>query len=284
MKLPEGKSRLDLVREGHLDPSVSKRGRLIVSVDKIAEDPKNERKTFRNMDGLVSSIMAVGVIEPITVTPEEGGIYRIITGHRRYRAAKEAGLQQIEVLIRDPEDERARRIKSVVSNVQREDIGPVEMAEALQSLLEDDQVTSQRQLAIVIGKKETWVSDMLGILRLQPKLRQKLQTSETSLPYDAVAKIARLKDEEIQKRLVADLLKGATNRDIRQKIDELKGKKSPVELTPAKPKEVFSTDQEVTIIAQSKTEKLTDERVIKALEQALQQKRNEVAPKLAVVS
>jgi len=174
MKLPEGKSRLDLVRAG-VDTGVGKRGRLVVAIEKVAEDPNNERKTFRSMDGLVASIKAVGVIEPITVMPEEDGVFQIFTGHRRYRAAKGAGLTQVEVLIREPEDERARRIKSVVSNVRREDIGPVEMAEALQSLLdENNDIQTQDELARVIGKDKTWVSGMLRILTLPPKLLRKV--------------------------------------------------------------------------------------------------------------
>src|SRR5690242_18759616 len=104
MNLPKGKTRLDLVREGLAgDNSIKKRGRLIVGISKLKEDPKNERKTFRNMQGLIASIKAVGLIEPITVTPEANDRYKIITGHRRFRAAKAAGLDQVEVLIRDPE-------------------------------------------------------------------------------------------------------------------------------------------------------------------------------------
>src|SRR4051812_11596162 len=129
-KLPEGKTRLDLVKEGlgAADAGLKKRGRLVVSIDRLKEDERNERRTFRNMDGLIASIKAVGLIEPITVTPEEGteGTYRIVTGHRRYRAAKAAGLSQVEILIREPDDELIRRIKSIISNVQREDVGPVE--------------------------------------------------------------------------------------------------------------------------------------------------------------
>src|SRR5690349_10117762 len=148
MQLPPGKTRLDLVREGLPDAGIKKRGRLIVSITKLREDPRNERKTFRNMEGLIASIKAVGLIEPITVTPEAEDTYQIITGHRRYRAAKAAGLEQVEVLIREPEDERIRRQKSVISNVQREDVGPVEMAEALQSMMEeDDRIQSQDDLA-----------------------------------------------------------------------------------------------------------------------------------------
>ena len=195
-KLPEGKSRLDLVREG-VGTGVAKRGRFVVSVDKVVEDPRNERKTFRNMDGLIASIEAVGVIEPLTVTPEEDGTYRIITGHRRFRAAKAAGLDTVEVLIRDPETEQARRRKSIVSNVQREDLGPVEAAEGLQALLdEDDAIHTQEGLATVLGKSKQWVSEMLRILTLPPRLQEKVRTSELTLPYDAITRVARLLDEK----------------------------------------------------------------------------------------
>ena len=83
MKLPEGKSRLDLVKAGLIGGLV-KRGRLVVSLDRLLEDPQNERKTFRNMEGLIASVKVFGVIEPITVMPEGDG-FRILTGHRRAR-------------------------------------------------------------------------------------------------------------------------------------------------------------------------------------------------------
>ena len=136
MNLPEGKSRLDMVKAG-LIGGLTKRGRLVVSVDRLVEDPRNERKTLRNMEGLIQSVKAFGVIEPITATPEGDG-YRILTGHRRARAAKAAGLKEVEIIVRDPDDEMVRRRKSIVSNVQREDVGAIEMAEALQSILTDD--------------------------------------------------------------------------------------------------------------------------------------------------
>ncbi len=80
---PARQSRLSLIKAGFIGES-TKRGRLIVAISKIVEDPNNERKTFRNMDGIIASVKAVGLIEPITVTPE-GDLFRIVTGHRRYR-------------------------------------------------------------------------------------------------------------------------------------------------------------------------------------------------------
>ena len=129
-KLPDGKSRLDLVKSG-LTGGLPKRGRFIVSIDRLQEDPENERKIFHNMDDMIESVRRHGIIEPITVT-QEGENYRILTGHRRYRAAKAVGLTELEVLVREADDQITRRFKSLISNIQRENIGAVELAETLQ--------------------------------------------------------------------------------------------------------------------------------------------------------
>lgn len=273
MLLPEGKSRLDMVREGLAEGGVKKRGRLIVSIAKLKEDPHNERKTFRNMEGLIASIKAVGLIEPITVTAEADDRYQIITGHRRFRAAQAAGLEVVEILIRDPEDELTRRQKSVISNVQREDVGPVEMAEALQAMIdEDDRIKSQDDLSSIIGKDKTWVSGMLRILSLPIPLQQRVGATQQSVAYDAMIRIARLDNPQQQEQLVEMLLGGATGRDIRRQIETLKGVskdgKNTAKSNP-KPKRVYRTKYQATVIVQSTTKRLTQDQVIDALQEAL---------------
>ena len=285
MKLPEGKNRLDLVREGLVSGGVKKQGRLIVSITRLREDPKNERRTFREMDGLVASIKSVGLVEPITVTALTGegpstssgqgseALYQIVTGHRRFRAAREAGLTEVEVLIREPEDETRRRVKSIVSNVQREDIGPVEMAEALQSLIDDRQVENQQKLSELIGKDKTWVSRMLRILDLPVDLKAKVASTQLSVSYDSVAEIARLKGEEDQTRLVDAVIAGATQAQIRDEIRQIKGtpSKSPSDAsTLPKPRRVFHTKFKATIIVQSTTTRLTGDQTLAALKEAVE--------------
>lgn len=272
MKNLNHKSRLDLVRDGIGHTTSTKRhGRFIVSLDKIVEDPRNERKTYRAMDGLIASVKANGIIEPLTVTWEPDGAYRIITGHRRFRAAKAAGLNEIEVLIRDPEAETVRRRKSVISNVQREDIGPVEMAEALQALLdEDESITSQKQLADAIGKDKRWVSDMLGVLKLPAEQQSKVRTSRLSIAYDSMIKIARLTDRSLQERLINDVLDRASVHDIRRTIRAATGA-SPTDVGGSKPKRVFHTKQDASVIVQSKRQELTLPQIRRALEEAVDQ-------------
>jgi ParB family chromosome partitioning protein len=269
MQLPAGKTRLDLVKQGLSEVNGSKkRGRLIVSLAKLREDPRNERKTFRNLDSLTNSIKEIGLIEPITVTPEADDVYRIITGHRRYRAAKAAGLTEVEVLIRDPEDEQTRRQKSIVSNVQREDVPAIEMAEALQSMLdEDDRIKSQDDLARIIGKDKAWVSGMLRILSLPAALQKKVGTSQLPLSYEAMIRVARLDDPKHQELLIELMLGGATHREIRSQIDQFKGKK-PAD-SAAKPKRVYRTKYNATVIVQSTKTTITTDQVIEALGEAL---------------
>lgn len=275
MKLPEGKTRLDLVREG-LTGGLKKTGRLVVSLDRLIEDPRNERRVYRNMDGLIASVKAVGLVEPLTVTAEAGesaDTYRIVTGHRRYRAAKAAGLSMVEVLIREPEEELKRRQKSIISNVQREDVGPVELAEALQGILDEDPaVKSQDALAALIGKDKTWVSGMLRVLSLPADLRAKVGSTQQSIGYDAIIRIARLDDPRLQHEMIEALLGGATQREIRTLIESHQPAKrnDPSAKSDApKPKRAFKTEHQAVVVVQSTTSRLTPDRVVLALRAAL---------------
>lgn len=195
-----------------------KRGRFVVSIDRLLEDPANERKTFRNMEGLIESVRVHGIVEPITVT-QEGEGYRILTGHRRFRAAKAAELKEIEVIVREPEEAHTRRLKSIISNIQREDIGVVDLAETLSSMLEEGTVTSQQELARLIGKSKSWVSDILRILTLSARLQQQLRAPEVSIGYDVAIRIARADNVPMQEELVEMAVRGESGREIRRRLD-----------------------------------------------------------------
>ena len=269
-------SRLQIVKQGNIS-TPPEEGRKIVPLTVLVEDPRNERKVYRNMEGLIATVKAVGVIEPLTVKSHDNGKYMVTTGHRRFRAAKEAGLKEITVMVGN-DNETVRRRKSVVSNVQREDIGPIELAEGLQALIdEDNTIKTQRDLANVIGKREAWVSDMLRILTIPPKLQKKLRSTEVSIPYDAIMRIARIEDEADQSQLIKAVLGGATQREIREQINTIKGKTdtTPVSATPKKPKEVYHTDYGFSMILQSESEKnISKKKQIAGLEQVLERLKN----------
>src|ERR1035441_4809130 len=130
-------SRLKMVRSGTGDSvtlKIPKRGRALVDIDRLIPDTRNERKVFRRIPELAATIKAVGIIDPPTVVPLEDGRYKTTTGERRWRAAKEAGLKQIPVIIRDAEEEKERKAKSLISNVDRKDLSALELAQGLQNM------------------------------------------------------------------------------------------------------------------------------------------------------
>ena len=227
-KLPDGKSRLDMVRSGFAG-GVPKRGRFVVSIHRLLEDPDNERKTFHNMEDLIESVRRHGIIEPITVTPD-GDNFRIATGHRRFRAAKAVGLPEIEVLVREPDDSTTRRFKSLISNIQRENIGAVELAETLHALLEAGAVATQREHAHQIGKSEQWVSGILRLLDIPPRLREQLRGPASVFGYEAAARISKVTDPALLEELIQAVLAGESTRAIRHRIDSV----SPVKARTAK--------------------------------------------------
>jgi ParB family chromosome partitioning protein len=220
-------SRLNIVRSGGGDAGslkVPRRGRVTVDIDSLVPDPRNERKVFRRIPELATTIKAVGVIDPPTVVPLEDGRYKITTGERRWRAAKEAGLKQISVIIGDAEDERIRRAKSLISNIQREDLSALELAQGLQDMKHDnsDAKTTNRDLASLIGKSEQWVGQMLKILALPEPTREKIRSADRIIPYDSVIEIARVEDPKAQSELLRSVLAGATVREVREQARVVK--------------------------------------------------------------
>ena len=267
---PTPKSRLQLVREqvsrGKAVADAIPRTRLVVSIDKLVEDPNNERKSLRAMDEMVASVKAHGIIEPITATALADGRYQIVTGHRRYRAAKFAGLSQVEILIRPPEDDRQRRIKSLISNLQRESVPPLELATALRTLIAVAGLT-QDQVARHLGKNKAWVSGVLRILDLPEDVRQKVGYTQRPLSVDALTRIARLEDPSLQSRLVDAVIAGGSQTEIRAHIRQ--ARREELSTAPSNGERRFSARHGIVVTVRSTTGRLTDEHVVAALREAL---------------
>ena len=252
---PKQLSRLELVKQGQGSayvPSISKRrtGRTIVDIDSIYPDPANERKTFHDIDDLAKSIKAVGIVEPPTVIPGlEEGTYILTTGHRRWTAAKQAGLKQIVVIANEPEDETKRRQKSLISNIQRSDLSAMEVAQALQVMKDDrDDVKSNQDLANLIGKSRPWVSAMIGLTKLPAKVQQEIAKADKPIAYDTVIEISRMGHEEARDRLVKMALAGSSVREIKATVQKLKGESKKTKKTASnKPSPYSLTHDKLTV-------------------------------------
>ncbi len=134
-------------------------------LDAIHPNPDQPRKHFddERLEELAESIKHLGVLQPLLVRPVESG-YEIVLGERRYRASRRLGLQKIPVQLVDADDERAFQM-ALVENIQREDLGILEEADAYRRLVEDFGL-KQEQVARRVGKDRSTVANALRILRL----------------------------------------------------------------------------------------------------------------------
>ncbi|TAL43341.1 MAG: ParB/RepB/Spo0J family partition protein [Methylovulum sp.] len=118
---------------------------------------------------LADSIKAQGIIQPIIVRKVGPDKYEIVAGERRWRAAQLAGLQDVPVIIRDIDD-RATMAQTLIENIQREDLNPLEEAGALRRLLDEFEMTHQ-QIADAVGKSRTTVTNLLRLMDLHPDVK-----------------------------------------------------------------------------------------------------------------
>lgn len=119
---------------------------------------------------LSDSIRAQGVIQPVVVRRIDTEKYEIIAGERRWRAAQLAGLQEVPVVIKEIDDRTAMTV-ALIENIQREDLNPIEEAEALRRLLDEFHLTHQ-QIADAVGKSRVTVTNLLRLMDLQPEVKK----------------------------------------------------------------------------------------------------------------
>jgi len=122
-----------------------------------------------SLQDLANSIKAQGVVQPIVVKPAGNGSYEIIAGERRWRAAQLAGLQEIPAVVRDVPDKAAMAM-ALIENIQRENLNPMEEANALQRLIREFQLTHQ-EVAEAVGRSRAAVSNLLRLLELNDDVK-----------------------------------------------------------------------------------------------------------------
>ncbi|MCX8049969.1 MAG: ParB/RepB/Spo0J family partition protein [Methylohalobius sp.] len=136
---------------------------------------------LERLQELADSIKTYGVVQPIVVRPLTDGRYELIAGERRWRAARMAGLTEIPVVVRQLDD-RAALALALIENVQREDLNPLEQAEAMRRLLEEFNMTHQ-QLAAAIGKSRTTITNLLRLLELHPQVKRLLAEGKIEMGH-----------------------------------------------------------------------------------------------------
>jgi ParB family chromosome partitioning protein len=134
-----------------------------------------------SLQELSDSIKAQGVMQPIVVRPISDRKYEIIAGERRWRAAQMAGLAEIPAMIRQVSDEAAIAM-SLIENIQREDLNPIEEAIALQRLQQEFELT-QQEVATAVGKSRSTVTNLLRLMSLQDDVRRMLEHGDLEMGH-----------------------------------------------------------------------------------------------------
>lgn len=156
-----------------------KNGVLEIDINKIEPGKGQPRKNFdkEKIEALAESIKEHGIIQPLIVN-KENGIYYIIAGERRWRAAKVAGIKKIPVIEKSATSKEIMEL-AIIENVQREDLNPVEEAEAYERLMKEYEMT-QEQVSSMVGKSRSAVANTLRLLKLSKKIRKSLISGEIS--------------------------------------------------------------------------------------------------------
>jgi ParB family chromosome partitioning protein len=149
-------------------------GLLEVPVNAVAPNPKQPRTRFddETIESLAASIREVGILQPVIVRRAGDGRYELIAGERRLRAAKVAGLATIPVVLRDSEDADVLR-EALIENIHREDLNPIEQAEAFRQLLEELGL-KQEELADRVGVSRSHIANTIRLLGLPLEVQQLL--------------------------------------------------------------------------------------------------------------
>jgi ParB family chromosome partitioning protein len=154
------------------------------------------------LEELAESIKAQGVMQPIVIRPISSDKYEIIAGERRWRATQLAGLDTIPAVIRDVSDEAAIAM-SLIENIQREDLNPIEEAVALKRLQDEFELTHQ-QVADAVGKSRTSVTNLLRLIALDSEVKKLLENGDIEMGHArSVLSLEPLQQREIAQQVVA---------------------------------------------------------------------------------
>lgn len=202
--------------------NTDKNGISKININEIYPNPNQPRKTFdkESLEELAESIRIHGLIQPITVNKMSDG-YLIIAGERRYRACKLAGLTQIDAIVKNYSGRQIAEI-SIIENLQREDLNPIEIAKSLQKLMQEYNIT-QEQVASRIGKNRSSIANYIRLLSLYPEVIDMIEKGKVS--HGHAKCLVAITDYPTQLMLAKKVAQNKlTVRALEKEIDALLGK------------------------------------------------------------
>jgi ParB family chromosome partitioning protein len=160
------------------------------------------------LEELAKSIRTQGIVQPIVVTPGEGGKFNIVAGERRWRAARRAGLQEVPVVVKELESDRQLLEMALVENLQRSDLNPIEEGEAY-GALRDSFSLSHEDIARQVGKARSTISNSLRLLSLPAEIQEMLR--EGRLTAGQARQLLAIEEPERQVELALKAVRDGLN-------------------------------------------------------------------------
>jgi ParB family chromosome partitioning protein len=216
--------------------SLPSQGTVQLPVGKLVPNPGQPRKNFdeTELNELASSIKTYGIIQPIIAANAGDGTYIIIAGERRTRAAKLAGLTTVPAIIRDYTDQKKLEI-SLVENIQRTDLNPIEEAAAYKNLMDFSNL-SQDELAMRMGKNRSTVANSLRLLKLPVEIQKSIEGGKLSSGHARA--LLSVTDANARDKLYRELLAGDISvRETEKKASALNTEKPKGKQTAKKGKD-----------------------------------------------
>jgi len=200
-----------------------RKGVLVLGIEEIQPDRGQPRHHFdeAHILELAESIRSKGILQPLLVRRDGDG-YVIVAGERRWRAGQRAGLREIPCLVRDVSEDEAFEL-ALIENIQREDLNPVEEAEAYQRLIEDHGLT-QDELAQRVGKDRSTVANVLRLLRLPESIKLALTAGTLTMGH-ARALLGLSDDADLRRAAEKVIGEKLSVRQVEQLVHRLKGRK-----------------------------------------------------------
>lgn len=234
------------------DSSVEENGILFLDINSISPNSKQPRKNFDNekIDELAKSIEVHGILQPIMVRRAGDG-YEIVAGERRWRAARRAGLKKVPCIVRELTEEQNMLI-AIIENMQREDLNPMEEAEALSQMIVTFGLT-QDQISKSVGKSRPYITNALRLLKLPVEIQELVTVGQLSMGHARA--IIGIEDKKIQLELARYAVKEEISvREMEKlsKVNTLKAKAKP--LKKKKALEISNVEEELKGIIGTKVQ------------------------------
>lgn len=210
-----------------------------INMELIDANPYQPRNNFEkeSLQELANSIDKIGIIQPVTVCKTDGEKFKLISGERRFRAAKMIGMSEIPAYIRGADSDQEMLQMALIENIQREDLNPIEVALSFQRFVDEFSLT-QEELSEKVGKKRSTVANYLRLLKLPVELQASLRDADLSMGHARA--LIGIDNPDTQLKLFHRIIdKGLSVRDVEKIAKEYNEKKGKPQVTKNIKKKIY---------------------------------------------